>query len=364
MATSVVFKEHEIVKVFPRMTELERVALKNSIKENGLSTPIVVWRDPEDKNILHIVDGRHRYSIIQELIAEGITKAIVSGEKIEVKWEEFFGTESEALRYATTHNGPARRNCTSAQIAASVVKSYEYDYRYRCREAKERGEGKPEYVNISAKELAEATGTNRTYIFNCQAIYHVDKSILDCVINGEASLQEAKVAMARKQQGLPPWPTEEELASESGSAEATEVVEVQVTTEESQPEAMNGLKCLVAPEHVEIFMARDNVREIVKSLNRALADMEAYAEMKGGKLLDGEAAKAGVRSVIRDIKSTQPHVECPYCTGTGKNPDDPKRRCGHCKGAKFLNLLQWKLVPDEMKSVIPDNTKKTAKDED
>lgn len=362
MTKEITIKEHEIVKAFPKMQAPERLALRNSIIENGLTVPVVIWQHP-DKDFAYLIDGRHRKEIVEELLAEGIHQA-TNGNEIKLKYEKFIGTESEALKFATTMNGPARRNSTSSQIAASVVKTHELDYKYRKREARAAGKPIPEYVGDIAEQLAQTTGTNRTYIFNCQKIYRDDPdspNILDMVINGEKTIPEALAGIARIKQNLPPFPTAEELAAEGEGDEET--TEVENAAEEEAPEIFNGLKCLVAPEHMEIFAQRDTVREVVKNLKKSQADFEAYADTNGGKLCNKDETLAAYRALIRSIKDTQPHVECPYCSGTGKNPDDPKKRCGHCKGVKYLDKLQWKVVPQELKDTIPDNTK-GGKDKD
>ncbi|MCE9604440.1 MAG: ParB N-terminal domain-containing protein [Planctomycetia bacterium] len=80
-----------------RMHSVERVAeLTDDIRKNGVKTPLVVWKNPEERGKLVIVDGQHRAAIAAQL-------------DIDYPFTEFVGSVEEMLAHVTTINVASRQ---------------------------------------------------------------------------------------------------------------------------------------------------------------------------------------------------------------------------------------------------------------
>lgn len=388
MAAKQPLEVHKCVKNFPPMTEEEYNALKNSVRELGLQTPVTVWKDANGKS--WVIDGRNRVKVLNELMKEKVRKAL-NGEELVLKAVPFEGTESEAIHWASSLNGN-RRNVSSSQLAMSATLSYLDELDALKSELKAQGKEVPKRDPNGdiAERLAKAHGTNRQYIFDCLYIVDVSHQIAQKVVKGEKSIPEALRGAKRKEKDLVPFPTPEQKREEeegdkerseptpqpkatggasskkgddkqSGKASGSE----SGTTPEPEPEAeklppvYDGLKQEVSEEHREIFQARDEVREICKAIANARALFDNYARGDGGSWCKQDETVADFLSLMNRIRKTQPYCICPYCDGVGKLEREDKKtgekklaKCGQCNGAKFMDELQYKVLPAELKEKV------------
>lgn len=95
------YEFHEAANVFPFLQGREFQDLKADIKENGIQIPVVVYQGK-------ILDGRNRYKAAYQLIEDGYS--------VDVPFEEFGGTEEEALQYVISTN-LHRRHLSESQRA-------------------------------------------------------------------------------------------------------------------------------------------------------------------------------------------------------------------------------------------------------
>jgi len=172
------FKEHELSKIIPSMSEEEYRNLKEDIKQNGLINPIVLY---EEK----IIDGRHRFHACKEL-------------KIEIKTEEYKG--KQPLTYIISQN-IKRRHLTPSQLATIAVELLpELE-----KEAKERlvtstgGKYPRPTTKLSQVDQGESRehaskllGVGTSYISEAKALKEENKPLFDEVREGKKSIPEAK----------------------------------------------------------------------------------------------------------------------------------------------------------------------------
>ena len=98
------YQFHKYANIFPLMEEQSKafLDLTESLRQNGMLIPVVLYEN-------RILDGRNRY------------RAHLSDSTIELKTEEFEGTEEEALRCALALNNQ-RRNLDEGQRALAALR--------------------------------------------------------------------------------------------------------------------------------------------------------------------------------------------------------------------------------------------------
>ena len=104
-----------------------------------------------------------------------------------------------------------------------------------------------------------------------------------------------------------------------------------------------------------------STRAIRNPSNSAMAEAESIADGAGGATVDKDQVLADFRNLIRTMKDTQPHVICPYCHGVGKDAENSKKKCAQCKGAMYLDKIQFKNCPEDIKKTVPGYTEKAGK---
>lgn len=97
---------HPIADTYPELTAEEYAALVADIHEHGLIEPIVLYGG-------RILDGRHRYSAIQDLRERGID--------VRPHFTEFAGTEAEAEDYAASRNAHRRHLSYDHRVCRAVL---------------------------------------------------------------------------------------------------------------------------------------------------------------------------------------------------------------------------------------------------
>ncbi len=149
---------HDIANIYPLAKEEEFELLKESIKERGQLSPIVIF----DKKI---IDGRNRYLACKNLSIEPII-------------EIFTGTEDEALQYTIELNS-GRRHMTKSQSAMMAA-----NYVLKSR----TGTGKKVSVVATAKMFL----VSEKYITRAMSLFDKDKSMAQKVLDGKLTLSQAE----------------------------------------------------------------------------------------------------------------------------------------------------------------------------
>lgn len=320
---------HPLVHIFPPMTGEERAGTKASIKESGVIMPVITWTDAEEKT--WIIDGRNRWEIVNELKAEGVKEA-ANGVPMDCAFYEYRGTERMALEYVLRMNRD-RRNITSQQRAAISVKAGELAARYEAREGG-TPDARPEADR--AELLALNAGTNRSFLFECQKLLKDAPDLLDRVITGDAGLKACDTILKRRRLGLPDEPTAGEDAEDAPPP----------APPKPPPEVKDGEGRAVSVDHGPLFAVRDEVKRILKAFKMLVAEVDILCDADGGQHIPKQEITAEIVNAAKLLAASQPHKVCPYCKGDGKID---KKKCGQCKGLKWMDKLQWKLVPDALK---------------
>jgi N6-adenosine-specific RNA methylase IME4 len=189
------YEPHEYANLFPRLTEGELAELCASVKEHGLLTSIVLYQD-------RILDGRHRYEACQR-------------EGIEPRFEQFRGSDEEALAFVIAMNA-TRRHLTASQRAAIAVRLlpiYEAQAKERQRAAggdRKSDEAKSLFPNLGKaidpepvhadRAAAAAMGVGHGYVSEAKRLQERAPELLQRVEAGELSLQEAKREVKKAEQ--------------------------------------------------------------------------------------------------------------------------------------------------------------------
>lgn len=107
-----VFEIHPFSEAYPHMAEEIYQPFKEGILRNGQHEPIIVIPHPQNDNVLQIIDGRHRYTALQEL-------------DMPVKWKLYDGPlDDEHLREFVEAQNVHRRDLSQGQRAMSAAKLY------------------------------------------------------------------------------------------------------------------------------------------------------------------------------------------------------------------------------------------------
>jgi len=142
---------HPLASTTPRMTDVNYTALKTDIEENGQLEPITLYRG-------RILDGRHRWLILQELGVSTISAVKLPN-----------NTTRTSLR-KLVRSKEIRRHETPSQLAITA---------YKLMLESE--------VKISASEAAQTIGADRKKTSNAKSIASDYKrpDILETLFNGE-----------------------------------------------------------------------------------------------------------------------------------------------------------------------------------
>ena len=149
---------HDIANIYPLAKEEEFELLKESIKERGQLSPIIIFNKK-------IIDGRNRYLACKDL---GIEPTI----------EIFTGTEDEALEYAIELNS-GRRHMAKSQ---SALMSADYVLKSRT------GSGK----KVSVASASKMFLVSEKYITRAIAIMSNDKGVAKDVLDGKLTMSQAE----------------------------------------------------------------------------------------------------------------------------------------------------------------------------
>lgn len=316
---------HEIATNYPRISGVERDGVKESIKQEGVHTPVIWWRDPD--GVAWLIDGLNRRELVMELAAEKFTVSI-SGIPLDLVGEEFIGSELEALRRVRRENTD-RRHLTSSQRIAVAVKNYDCEMRMVARERQiSVQEAKRETRHGLNQKLADISGTNKHYSSDCLTLQEEAPKLLDKVASGECTIQSAKRSLKRIKEGLPEKPNEDE--------------DERPPTLPPEPKAVyqDGLGNDVPDDLGEIFSARSLAKAIIAALKDLSKLADAFTDHPGGGTLDKKMVLADIKNLRLTFENGQPHVQCPHCKGAGKFE---KKDCGQCHGRRYFDKMQSKM---------------------
>lgn len=345
MAEKLTYRVHDMASVFPLPTPEEYAAIKANVQQIGFIFPKVMWKD--EKGATWLIDGRTRDRVETELSKAGVEKA-ENGKSLTCPVAMFSGTEADAVDYVRGIN-LTRRAMTPAQKAAAAILSGSLSRMYKLKAEGRDVSDDSEEEGDTATRLADQAGTNRAYIFDCQKLYKENPDLLQNVLSAAMSIPEAKKVAGRRKEGLPDKPPE--------AGETPIAVEPQPAKKEE--EIYDGLKNVVHEDQVAAFKIRDQVRAHRKVLNTLIASIEADCEAPGGKMFSLQAMKSDLSNCRRHLEDHQPHAPCPYCSGTGRDPEQPpdgRKKCNKCKGRKWMDRLQWKEVPAELRAIFEGRT--------
>ena len=294
-------KCHDVVDLFPPMIPSEREALAKDIQEKGVRMPIIIWRGK-------VIDGRNRLQVCEEL---GIDDYPI---------EEFDGSEAEMLAHVISLN-MSRRQLNSGQKAIVGVDLGLYRERIGSIEL----EAGQKTVDVIAEEL----GTNRQYMYDAEKLRKADKDLYEQVRRGEVKLWSAIRAVGKLTKADAP----EDDVEQTGASEKQKAVDV-----------VDAQQNPVPPMYQDAFRERDNFKyaiEMVKELGKVIDGIAAREE--GSAYLDVDNCTAHLDSITRVLKSSMPHMICPYCEGKAN------LGCTACKDTGYVNKTIYDHAPDEMK---------------
>ena len=251
-------KENEkISALVPEMTEIEYDEFIQSIREEGIRTPIHIQED------MTILDGRHRVRACREM---GIThiQAIVHNL-----------SSGDAVKFATT-TAVNRRNLTPAQRIDIALRCTELLDEIKRKAKENQAEfkanqftGKVESVstesdskntNRVSKQIADISKTSRATVNRLLRIKREDEQKYDEVVKGEKSIRGAH-------DELPSVKAKAKKPKES--TPATPIVEEPEETE----------------EETEIFVATENLRF---NANQIIGLVESYEELLEESIIEFE----------------------------------------------------------------------------
>jgi ParB-like chromosome segregation protein Spo0J len=182
-------KFHDIVDLFPTMSDDDYAALKDHIAKHGLQTVVTTFQNK-------IVDGRHRSLICQEL-------------GVQIDCEEWDGDEEDLLDFVLGEN-LARRHLTASQkamIGAEIAKilsdeiSKESGYKQAAKQgvftnlSKGPDDARTHMPRDAAAEAAKRVGASKAYVTQAKQIQSKSPEIAKQVKSGRMSIPEASRAI-------------------------------------------------------------------------------------------------------------------------------------------------------------------------
>jgi len=178
------YKEHELSKIIPSMTDEEYNNLKKDIKENGFNArfPIIIFKD-------QILDGRHRYKACKEL-------------NVEPKFEAYEGISPASFVISAN---VSRRNLTASQLAVvaeEFLPELEVEAKNRQREHGETAPGKKKslmtgvsqviHKGKSREQASKLLGVGTTYIQDVKAIRKREPKLIQDIKDKKITISEIK----------------------------------------------------------------------------------------------------------------------------------------------------------------------------
>ena len=247
-------KENEkISSLVPEMTEIEYGDFLQSIREEGIRTPIHIQED------MTILDGRHRVRACREM---GIThiQAIVHNL-----------SSGDAVKFATT-TAVNRRNLTPAQ---------RIDIALRCTELLEEIKRKAKENQLSSLKNQETSLSSRDE--DDKKSVRANKRIADIAKVGTASVDRLMRIKREDEQKY-----DEVIKGDKGIKTAyNELPTVKARVEAKKTNELSPTKSIVeeTEEETEIFVATENLRF---NANQIIGLVESYEELLEESIIEFE----------------------------------------------------------------------------
>jgi DNA modification methylase len=228
---------HPIACIFPMLSDDELAALADDIRKHGQREPIVLFEDC-------VLDGRNRWIACKMAGVKPVTK-------------QFSGDKRSALAYVWSA-GAMRRDLKPGQKAAANAEREKLDGEYaaeidamrKAAAGKKGGDRKTELQKIvtpktpSEKQrastdhkIAEAIGTNRTYVNDARKVYEKRPDLHEQVKAGKLTIPQAKTEIKRQ---------EKRQDLETKAAAVKEAFTDQPTWTLIHQDVMDGLQSVVA----------------------------------------------------------------------------------------------------------------------
>ncbi len=324
------FPAHLWADLVPLMKAEEFGALREDVRARGIEKPIVLWKDSKGRDWL--LDGRNRRMAGEKVMETG-GMADGSSLMVPVQWIE--AGDHEALMFVMRTN-VNRRQLESGQRAAVCVLA-ELDAGKIKGKKKKAGNGEGNDGELQAA----LAGTNRAYYFDCRTLGLEAPDLLIQVRDGALTVPKAIKKLAERKEAY----SKSVLGGEDGEqeAEATEPVDGGAEDGEAAPVILDGEKNPVSDEFRPVFAVRHDVKLAVSALKSVALQVQAICGSKGGAHYEEQPLLTALKEVAKALADGQPHVVCPTCAGSGKQPGKPRTECHTCGGIGNLHKAGFKL---------------------
>ncbi len=167
---------HQLSTIFPEANEDDYHALCDSIRAHGFleSDPIVLIRDTNSDYEFSILDGRNRYNACADT-------------KVRPSFVEYVG--EDPIGFVTARNMD-RRHLSTGQKAAVAAKLATLAM----------GQNKKE-GDVTQSEAAKRVGVGEATLRRYKAVEEHDPALAEEVANGSVTLEDARRAVKREQEG-------------------------------------------------------------------------------------------------------------------------------------------------------------------
>lgn len=292
--------------LFPDMDPEQYDRLRDDIKENGVSSAIVLWHDPEQGKLV-IVDGRHRDKACSEL-------------GIECPTREFKGTAVDVAKHVISLN-LSRRHLNAGQIAMAWAKANGIVAVYRNpggATGRPKGEAKGSAYEIVGKEIGVSPAT----VNRATHVLRESPEKAEEVLSGKKGLIQA-VKEIRKEKDDKIIDSRESI-TDADDYEGVETPAAATPADKGEPTTYQKML----------------------EWNRVVEDWAKAALQVGQNPPDGidtktlEIINAHLRSAASTMRAQKGHATCSYCDGEG---------CQKCNQLGWLNKVKHESVPPAKK---------------
>lgn len=301
---------HDIVDAFPAIDPEELKALDKDIAEHGVKVPVLVWNGM-------IVDGRHRVTLADK-------------HKKRLKFETFKGSELEMIDEVFRRNF-LRRHLTSSQRAAAVV-----DFERRRSEVRvAAGRPKNDDTTPTTQDMADMSGTNRTYISQARAVADSDPKLLGKVMSGDVTLPEAVEQVTGDRPGSKSKKKKKKSSKSKSDDDADDSEE-----DEEEDRVWKDALGHEIPEAVrELFDEDDLFDDLIQKTKEIVEIANRIADKTCGSMFDKSIVLVEARNIRNEAEQRRPYTICPACMGK-------KGGCQKCRRNGVLNKQQFGLFPE------------------
>ncbi len=172
---------HNVANLFPMMTESERVGLQKDIIENGLLTPIYLYKGK-------IIDGRNRYLACLEVGYKPIFK-------------EYDGPEENLIQFVLSlnlhrrHLNSGQKSCLAVEVLP-MLEQQNLSNKKQKISASRKGEAVTSARGKKSTELAgELFAVSARYVANAKKLKETAPELFEEVKTGTTTLSKALATM-------------------------------------------------------------------------------------------------------------------------------------------------------------------------